>query len=841
MARTPVARSALLTLALLLLGLAHPASSGSLAHNAVFAQPVLPSEAQPAQSEPPEGWRHLSSAYGEIPVAGPLEQTATQVLDVDRDGVNDFVIAGRGAAPAIVWYQRQTTGWTRYVVEAEELPIEAGGAVGDVDGDGDLDLIFGGDYSNNDIFWWENPYPNYSPETPWRRHLIKGDGARMHHDMLFGDFDHDGADELVFWNQDDFSLFMAEIPADPRAGEPWPRTRIFSQRNVLAEGLAKADVDGDGLIDLVAGGRWFKHRGDGRFTSYLVDKTQAHSRVAVGQLKPGGRPEMVFVPGDDSGRLKWYEWNGSSWKGHDLLGVNVTRGHSLEIGDINGDGHLDIFCAEMRLNGSNWDAKAWIFYGDGRGNFTTTVLSSGYDNHESRLADLDGDGDLDILSKPYNHETPRLDVWLNEAPRSSKLALNQWQRHVVDAERPGRAIFITAGDLDGDGLPDIVTGGVWYRNTGVAAGPWERRQIGAPLANMAAIFDVDGDKRLDILGTRGDGANANADFVWARNNGDGSFTTYDTIARGSGDFLQGVAVARFQPDGPVEVALSWHAPNKGLQMLSLPASPTFDTWPWRRVSTTSQDEALSVGDIDRDGDLDLLLGTKWLRNNGTSWSTHTLNSTSGLPDRNRLADINGDGRLDAVVGFEAISAPGKLAWYEQGSSPTSAWKEHVIGTVVGPMSLDVADMDGDGDLDIVVGEHNLSRPERARLLLFENLDGRGGTWVEHVIYTGDEHHDGAQLVDIDGDGDLDIISIGWGHNRVLLYENKARDPVAPPELGPTPAPPGVEPSPEPPEAEPSPEPPEPPGTTPSPEPSLTPVVGGGPKRERVFLPLAGGP
>mgnify|MGYP002377697268 CR=1 FL=1 len=70
-------------------------------------------------------------------------------------------------------------------------------------------------------------------------------------------------------------------------------------------------------------------------------------------------------------------------------------------------------------------------------------------------------------------------------------------------------------------------------------------------------------------------------------------------------------------------------------------------------------------------------------------------------------------------------------------------------------------VDGDGDLDVVVGEHNLEHPEMARLLLFENLDGRGGRWREHVLYTGDEHHDGAIAVDIDGDGDVDMISIGW--------------------------------------------------------------------------------
>ena len=99
------------------------------------------------------------------------------------------------------------------------------------------------------------------------------------------------------------------------------------------------------------------------------------------------------------------------------------------------------------------------------------------------------------------------------------------------------------------------------------------------------------------------------------------------------------------------------------------------------------------------------------------------------------------------------------------------WPEHVIAEVVGPMSLDVADVDSDGDMDVVVGEHNLASPQQARLLWFENLD-RAMRWKEHLIHRGDEHHNGALTVDIDNDGDIDVVSIGWGHGKVVIYENR---------------------------------------------------------------------
>jgi hypothetical protein len=378
------------------------------------------------------------------------------------------------------------------------------------------------------------------------------------------------------------------------------------------------------------------------------------------------------------------------------------------------------------------------------------------------VADADGDGRPDVLLADRRHF-----FWYRNPT---------WEKHTLTGQlTPHDHVCIAAADVDGDGRQDIVTGGGWYRNSGRNAGPWERRTIGPDTNNMAAVADFDGDGRVDILATAGQGSESDARLLVAHNAGGGEFRVFGPVAEGEGDFLQGVAVGRFDAGGPLQIALSWHKTGKGIQMVTVPRDPAQQAWPFTRVSPRSQDEQLSAGDIDRDGDLDLLLGTVWLRNDGGGhWTPFELARGRGDPDRNRLADIDGDGRLDAIVGFEAVSVPGDVVWYDQPEDPTGIWAEHKIATVVGPMSLDVADMDGDTDLDVVVGEHNLLHPERARLLVFENLDGRGQSWREHLVWTGDEHHDGAQVVDIDGDGDLDIISIGWGHKQVLLYENHGR-------------------------------------------------------------------
>ena len=719
---------------------------------------------------------HITEArvqWKRVTLPGPNsgnQQTACVVADLDKDGIQDFVVTERTKAPSVVWYKFNGGSWGLKIIDDTRLRPEAGGTTYDVDQDGDIDVIFGQDASGNEIWWWENPYPDFS--RPWTRRLIKKSGKNKHHDQTVGDFDGDGKVEFISWNQRAKQLLLYEIPDNPLQADPWKANAIYSwTKGREREGFPSipVDIDLDGKIDIVGGGRWFKHQGGTKYQENVIDEQMAFTQCAAGQLVEGGWPEVVFSPGDMNGDIKWYQWNGKAWIPHTLRYIN--HGHTCEIRDVDGDGHLDIFIGEMGKPGAGDNAKTYIWYGNSRGTFQETVASHGQGIHEGLLADLDGDKDLDILLKPYNHNSPRVDVLLNQGKQ--QVSLDQWKRHAI-ADLPDRAMFIQGADVDSDGYPDLIAGGWWWKNPGALGGTWKQTTVGDPLRNMAIVYDFDLDGDPDILGTEGVGAAKNTDFVWAQNDGKGKFTIHKNINyTGGGDFLQGCTAARLGKT--IRVALSWHRDGGGIYALNVPAKPAADTWTTTLLSTTvstpPQGEDLDFGDIDRDGDLDLLLGDLWLRNDGDSWRTFRMGKiTRGEPDRVDLADVNGDGKLDAVVALEKGT---DVWWFEAPDDPTDRWIQHKLGVVDGQgFSMDTTDFDADGDPDVVIGEHR-GKTEN-RVVIFENINN-GAYWREHVIDKDStntiDHHDGTQAVDLDRDGDLDIISVGWTNPKIWIYEN----------------------------------------------------------------------
>lgn len=344
---------------------------------------------------------------------GPQDPHTKFVGDINGDGFIDVLAASSANGP-LVWYEYPN--WTKHVI-ATSGRWSTDAEVGDVDGDGDQDVIISDWYLNNRIEWYENPGPTGDLATdPWTLHVIGGPRA---HDIEIGDLDGDGDIDIVTRQQgnagNQIEIWMQNAPTS------WAHRSINCPSG---EGLHLGDIDKDGDPDVIIGGRWYENPGgvpNGTWTEYVFASNYNHAATYpwMADINKDGRPDVVLTPTeskDGTHRTSWYEAppdpRSSGWTEHVIDSSVETVTHSLGLADMDNDGDLDVVTAEMHQSTDPDEVRVYINEdGDGVTWMKQVVAKTG--SHNARVADIGNDGDFDIVGANWSGSYQPVEMWEN--------------------------------------------------------------------------------------------------------------------------------------------------------------------------------------------------------------------------------------------------------------------------------------------------------------------------------------------------------------------------------------------------------------------------------------------
>lgn len=341
--------------------------------------------------------------------------------DIDGDGFVDVVLAEGEFSPRVfAWYKYPA--WTKHPINDAEFPgldYVPDCTLADIDQDGDLDLVLPNSRNsgNKELYWFENPRPGGDPTaTAFTKHTVWSASSDHIKDVAVADFDRDGRLDIVIRQETTVRIFFQN------SSPPWTSIDMSIPGH---EGMAVGDLNNDGWVDVVCNGYWLKNPQDraGTWTQLTVDAKwfnqstgswQDNScRVQVADINRDGRAEPVFSHSEKAGYpVSYYtsaDPDNGPWTEHQAGQVDYC--HSLYAGDADGDGDIDLLAATLPSASS--DRVVVLVNEDGFGLTWSTQVVDTVSSYIAKWADLDHDRDLDIVGS-RSYDTKPIEVWLNQ-------------------------------------------------------------------------------------------------------------------------------------------------------------------------------------------------------------------------------------------------------------------------------------------------------------------------------------------------------------------------------------------------------------------------------------------
>lgn len=670
-------------------------------------------------------------------------------------------------------------------------------AVGDIDGDGRVDLVAAG---AEGVAWWRENMGVFT------KTVVDGTAAL---EIDVRDLDADGDLDVAIATAS--SLLLAKNNGN---GSAFVVSTVHSGLSFRTAEIA--DIDGDGKLDILAaftaGVDWWRNTaGDGSaFTRTTIGALTSGSGAASGDFDNDGDLDVVSTSDGSSDRIRHFAnllGNGTSWTGNDVALV-LDGVRSPVVADFNGDGWLDM-AAGLRGEGTTL-----IFTNDGTpgtGTWSSTGVGLVLAVYRIEVADIDQDGDPDLLTvgdeeiswhenlsrAPLDFEThflvspiearvaaiadfdrdddldiifgealeETLTFFPNQSMRRSYLARPRLDIDTVDGARA-----VAAGDLDNDGDVDLAVAAFagnqvrWEENT--PAG-WVSRSL-SPALNGAfgvAIADIDGDGDNDILAA---GETAGAIVLWR--NGWPLVNSFTQASVGTLAGARGVAAGDVDRDGDLDVVGAGISDDIALFTNNGPATSFVRTF----ITTTfNRAQSVDLADVDGDGDLDVLAAgntadeVAWWQNTAGTWTKRPISGATLDGAYSVIAaDVNGDGAIDAVSTSEFDD---KLTFWANTNGDGLTWTGTNLSFLNQPQFAEVADFDGDGDLDILGAAY---KPTQSEISFFRNNNGLGTSWTENVVVGATfDRASGLAVADFNRDGLPDFAATAEASDKVAVSLN----------------------------------------------------------------------